>query len=221
MKKLVIIGASGHGRVVADIAKKSGYEEICFLDDNEALTECGGYAVIGQSNRYIEFDCDVIVAVGDTKVRERILTEVELAGKKVPVLVHPHAIVAEDVEIGKGTVVAAGAVINPGARIGKGCIINTCASVDHDCVLGDYVHIAVGAHIAGTCTIDERTWIGAGATVSNNIRICDDCMIGAGAVVIRNIEEPGVYLGIPAKEKNMMKRTVFGNYCNPGDIHGQ
>lgn len=199
MKKLVIIGASGHGRVVADIAKKSGYEEVCFLDDNEALAECGGYAVVGQSNRYIEFDCDVIVAVGDTKDRERILTEVELAGKKVPVLVHPHAIVAEDVEIGKGTVVAAGAVINPGARIGKGCIINTCASVDHDCVLGDYVHIAVGAHIAGTCTIDERTWIGAGATVSNNIRICNDCMIGAGAVVIKDIIESGTYIGVPAR----------------------
>ena len=199
MKKLVIIGASGHGRVVADIAKKSGYEEICFLDDNEAMTECGGYAVVGQSNRYIEFDCDVIVAVGDTKVRERILTEVELAGKKVPVLVHPHAIVAEDVEIGKGTVVAAGAVINPGARIGKGCIINTCSSVDHDCLVDDFVHVAVGSHLCGTVNVGAGTWIGAGVTVNNNVFICPDCMIGAGAVVVNDIEKYGTYIGVPAR----------------------
>ncbi len=201
MKQLVIIGASGHGKVVADIAKKNGYEEIVFLDDNESLTECGGYAVVGKSSRYVDFDCDVFVAIGNSKVREKVQTQVEFAGKNIPVLIHPHASVAENVTIGKGTVVAAGAAINPGASIGKGCIINTGSSVDHDCEIADFVHVSVGAHVAGTVRIGRRTWVGAGATVSNNINICADCMIGAGAVVIKNIEKPGTYIGVPAKNK--------------------
>lgn len=208
MKQLVIIGASGHGKVVADIARKIGYDEIYFLDDNENRMECGGYAVAGKSSRYVDFDCDVIVAIGNPKDRERIQKDVELAGKSVPALVHPNASIAEDVEIGKGTVVVAGAVINSGARIGRGCIINTGASVDHDCEVADFVHVSVGAHVAGTVRIGERTWIGAGATVSNNIDICADCMIGAGAVVIMDIEKPGTYIGVPAKEKIASKHML-------------
>lgn len=201
MRKLIIIGASGHGKVVAEIAKKNGYEKIVFLDDNEALTECGGYAVVGQSSRYVDFDCDVFVAIGNSKVREKIQTQVELAGKHIPVLIHPHASIAENVSIGSGTVIVAGAVINPGATIGEGCIINTGASVDHDCVIENFAHISVGSHVAGTVNIGKRTWIGAGATVINNVTICGNCMIGAGAVVIKNIEEPGTYIGVPAMRK--------------------
>jgi len=199
MKQLVIIGASGHGEVVADIAKKNGYERIVFLDDNESLTECGGYAVVGKSSRFVDFDCDMFVAIGNPKIREKIQTQLELAGKHIPMLVHPNASIAENVSIGKGTAVVAGAVVNPGAAIGKGCIINTCASVDHDCEIADFVHVSVGAHIAGTVTIGRRTWVGAGATVSNNINICNDCMIGAGAVVIKDIRKPSTYVGVPAE----------------------
>lgn len=199
MKQLVIIGASGHGKVVADIARRTGYDAISFLDDNEALTECGGYAVVGKSSRYVDYDCDVIVAIGNPKIRERIQKDVEIAGKNVPILVHPNASIAENVDIGSGTVVVAGAVINPGTRIGRGCIINTGASVDHDCEVADFVHVAVGAHVAGEVKIGERTWIGAGSTVSNNIRICADCMIGAGAVAVKDIGKSGTYVGVPAK----------------------
>ena len=187
MKKLIIIGASGHGKVVADIANKNGYDEICFLDDNGSLIECGGYAVVGKSSQFVVYDSDIIVAIGNPTIREKILTEVELAGKHIPTLVHPHASVAENVDIGKGSVVVAGAVINPGTRIGKGCIINTCSSVDHDCRIADYVHISVGAHVAGTVNVGKGTWIGAGANVNNNINICGDRMIGAGAVVLKDI----------------------------------
>lgn len=199
MKQLVIIGASGHGKVVADIAKKNGYDEIIFLDDNESVTECGGYPVAGKSSRYVDFDCDMFVAIGNPKIREKIQTQMELAGKRIPTLVHPSASIAEHVSIGEGTVVAAGAVVNPGAVIGKGCIINTCSSVDHDCEIADFVHVSVGAHVAGTVTIGAYTWIGAGATVSNNVNICGGCMIGAGAVVVRDVNERGTYVGVPVE----------------------
>lgn len=199
MKQLVIIGASGHGKVVADIAKKNGYGNIVFLDDNESLTECAGYAVAGKCYSYAEYDCDIFVAIGNPTIREKFLKGLEQNGKKVPILIHPNASIAENVEIGKGTVIVAGAVINPGAVIGKGCIINTASSVDHDCAVADYVHISVGAHVAGTVSIGERTWIGVGATVSNNVNICADCMIGAGAVVVNDICEKGTYIGVPAR----------------------
>lgn len=198
MKQLVIIGASGHGKVVADIARRTGYDNIVFLDDNEALTECSGYAVVGRSAEFERFDCDIFVAIGSPKVRQMLQERLLSCGKSVPVLVHPGAVIGENVSIGAGTVVVAGAVINPCTVIGKGCIINTGSSVDHDCRIGDYVHISVGTHVAGTVEIGQRTWVGAGATVSNNVFICADCMIGAGAVVVKNISEAGTYKGVPA-----------------------
>ena len=198
MRKLAIIGASGHGKVIADIARKSGYTEIVFLDDDENVLECGHYSVVGKSSDAKDLDADIVIGIGNAIIRKRI--QESIGEEKMVTLIHPDAVVAEDVVIGAGTVVMAGAVINPGTRIGKGCIINTCSSVDHDCKVGDYVHIAVGSHLCGTVNVGDDTWIGAGATVSNNISICSDCMIGAGAVVIKNIEEQGSYIGCPAKK---------------------
>lgn len=196
MRELVIIGASGHGKVVADIARKNGYKEIAFLDDDESIHQCGGYPVIGKSSEAGTMDADVIVGIGNAGVRKRI--QESILEEKLVTLIHPDAVVAQDVVMGAGTVVMAGAVINPGTHIGKGCIINTCSSVDHDCVVGDYAHVAVGSHLCGTVSVGSGTWIGAGVTVSNNVSICPDCMIGAGAVVIKDIKESGTYIGVPA-----------------------
>lgn len=202
MKKLGIIGASGHGKVIADIAKKNGYSEISFFDDNENIHECGSYLVTGKSAEARIFDGDIIVGIGNAAIRKKI--QEMLPVEKLVTLIHPDAVIAEDAVIGAGTVVMAGAVVNPGVQIGNGCIINTCSSVDHDCTVGDYVHIAVGSHLCGTVSVGSGTWIGAGATVSNNVAICSECMIGAGAVVVKNIEKSGTYLGVPARHINSL-----------------
>ena len=202
MKTLWIIGAGGHGKVAADIARKTGYEEIAFLDDRDGLTSCGGYPVRGKTALLRELDGDFIVAIGNPSVRSRFQETLEALGKKVAVLVHPSAVIGENVTVGAGTVIVAGAVVNPGTVIGKGCIVNTCASVDHDCTVGDYSHVAVGAHIAGTVTVGSGVWIGAGATVINNLSVCDGAFLGAGAVAVKNVTEPGLYLGVPAKKKH-------------------
>lgn len=214
MRKLAIIGASGHGRVVADIARKNGYREIVFLDDDESVHECGGYLVIGNSSQAGQIDADVIIGIGNADIRKRIQESVP--EEKLVTLIHPDAVIAEDVAIGAGTVIMAGTVINPGVRIGKGCIINTCSSVDHDCEVGDYVHIAVGSHLCGTVSVGSGTWIGAGAIVSNNVSICSDCKIGAGAVIVNDIKESGTYVGVPARridmeEKSVKKREGYSN----------
>ena len=199
MPRLNILGASGHGKVVADIAKLNGYDEIYFYDDNTSITECDGYKVLGTEKEFITAPGVLFVAIGNAKTRKRIMER--LSSRNFPVLIHPQAVVAERVKIGHGSVVMAGVVINPGARIGKGVIVNTSSSIDHDCVVEDFVHVAVGTHLSGTVFVGESTWIGTGATVSNNVNICGGCMIGAGAVVIKDIDEPGTYVGVPAKQK--------------------
>jgi len=199
---MVIIGAGGHGKVIADIAKKNGYSDIIFLDDNEAISECGGYLVKGTSKNAVQYkERDFFIAIGSAKIRQKIHDDIIKKKLHIVTLVHPDAVIGENVILGEGSVMMAGAVINPGTVIGKGCVVNTCASVDHDCLIGDYVHVSVGAHVAGNVSIGSRTWIGAGATVSNNVDIIGDCMIGAGAVVVRNIKEQGTYVGVPAIKK--------------------
>ena len=207
MKKLLIIGASGHGKVIADIATKNGYTEILFLDDNANVKACGEYKVVGNCKCAWQYkDSDFIIAIGNATIRKKIQMQLMESGLHIVSLIHPDAVIADNVEIGIGTVVMAGAVINPYVKIGQGCIINTCASVDHDCVIGDFVHVSVGSHIAGTVVVGDNTWIGAGATVSNNVEIASDCMIGAGAVVVKNIEESDTYIGVPARKMEMMKK---------------
>lgn len=107
--------------------------------------------------------------------------------------------IGSEVEIGIGTTVMAGVVINSSTKIGKGCIVNTSSSLDHDNVIEDYVHISPGAKLAGTVKIGKGSWIGIGSVVSNNVNICSECKVGAGAVVVKDITEPGTYVGVPAR----------------------
>ena len=199
--KLVIVGASGHGKVVADIAAKSGYADIIFLDDNKNIKFCLEYPVVGLTNEFEKYkDSEIFVAVGDAKIREYLQKKIVNCGLEIATLIHPNAVVASSVSIGKGTVIMAGAVINPESKIGCGCIVNTGATIDHDNNIGDFTHVSVGSHLAGTVSVGRRSWIGAGAVISNNITICDESTIGAGAVVIEDIRASGIYIGLPARK---------------------
>ncbi len=202
MKDLVIIGAGGHGRVIADIAQKLGiYETISFLDDGNAK-EIMGLPIVGKTSdveKYVN-TADIFVAIGNSKVRGDFIERLLAMGANIPTLIHPSAAIGACVEIDVGTAIMAGAVINPCSRLGKGVILNTCSSIDHDCTIGDYAHISVGAHLAGTVIIGAHTWVGIGAVVKNGIDICGNCTIGAGAVVVKDITEEGTYIGVPARK---------------------
>lgn len=202
MKSIAIMGASGHCKVVADLALLNGYDEIVFIDKNPEIDMLGEYPVADEDtdlDYYLEHHYDFVVGIGDAKIRKKVQESLEEMGADIVSLVHPAATVAYDVQIGAGTVVMAGAVINPSTVIGKGCIINTSASVDHDNVIGDYCHISVGAHTAGNVNMGDNCWLGIGGIVSNNIDICADTFICAGGVVVKNITKPGKYAGIPAR----------------------
>lgn len=200
-KDVIILGASGHAKVIADIVKKSGDNLIGFLDDNEEIQNkiiFDNKKVIGKISDCINYkNIEFIIGIGNNKIRKKIAEEYKLNWYTA---IHPNAIIANEVEINEGTVIMAGTVINTGTKIGKHCIVNTCSSLDHDNILEDYVHISPGAHLAGTVTVKEGTWICAGVTVINNITIEKNTIIGAGAVIIRDIdEENNTYIGVPAK----------------------
>lgn len=200
--KLIIIGASGHGKVVADIAiKMNKWQSFAFLDDDESIKTSMGLEVIGKTADAFTYkdEADFFVAIGNNAVRERVQVKLIEQGLNVLSLIHPSAVIGTDVEIGIGTAVMAGVVINSSTRIGKGCIINTSASLDHDNVIEDYVHISPGVNIAGTVKVGKGSWIGIGSVVSNNVNICSGCKVGAGAVVVKDITEPGTYVGVPVR----------------------
>ena len=204
-KDVIIIGAGGHARVIADIIKKSGDEIVGFLDDNadiQGKTIFDGKIVLGDTSeesvkKYS--DCYFIIGIGSNRVR-KIISE-KYSNLKWYTAIHPNAIIGSNVEIGEGTVLMAGTVINIGTKIGKHCIVNTCSSLDHDNLIEDFVHISPGAHLAGTVKVMKCTWICTGVTVINNITIEKNNIIGAGSVVIKDITtENGTYVGVPAKK---------------------
>ncbi|MFJ8266837.1 acetyltransferase [Peribacillus asahii] len=201
-KKLLIIGASGHGKVVADIAlKMNKWQSVAFLDDNENIKLSMGIEVLGKSSdvlKYLEY-FDIFVGIGNNAIRERIQKKLEAEGASIPVLIHPTTVVGEQVEIGVGAVIMAGAIVNCCTKIGKGCIINTGSTIDHDNTIEDYVHISPGVHLAGTVNVGQGSWLGIGSVVSNNVNITSGCKVGAGAVVVRDITEAGTYVGVPVR----------------------
>ena len=199
-KDVVIIGAGGHAKVIADIVLCSGDNLVGFLDDNMEQGEVvfDEYEVIGKASDTSKYpDKSFVVAIGDNHVRADIVGKFD--GLNWYTAIHPDAVIAKTCKVGEGTVVMAGVVVNPDAVIGRHCILNTSCSIDHDNVLGDFVHVSPGARLAGTVSIGAYSWICAGATVINNVSVTSDVVVGAGGVVIGDIEEPGVYVGVPVR----------------------
>lgn len=199
---LIIIGASGHGRVVADIAiKMERWKKISFLDDNADLHEFMGIEVAGSTERYEDYvqECEIFVGIGNNEVRKCFHEHLIAANASIPILIHPTAVIGSEVNIGKGTAVMAGVVINSCTQIGQGCIVNTSCSIDHDCVIEDFVHLSPGVRLAGNVTVGNGSWLGIGSSVSNNINIVKKTVTGAGAVVVKDILSSGTYVGIPVR----------------------
>lgn len=201
MKPLIIIGAGGHGKSVADVAKAQGYKDIFFLDDNVDSFLVMGIKVVGKlcdADKYIS-NSDIFVAIGNCSVRREITKKLLADGANIATLIHPSAIIGSCVEIGVGVVIMPGVVINNSTKIEDGVIVNTMSSIDHDCIVGEYSHVSVGARIAGTVKLGKEVFLGVNSAIINNISVIDGVTIGAGAVVVKNIEKQGVYVGVPCR----------------------
>lgn len=203
MKSLAILGASGHGKVVADCAEACGWQAVVFFDDAwPELKANGSWPVRGNTQSLLdslsEYD-GVIVAIGHCATRFEKVTLLRQSGANLVSLIHPSAVVSRYASVGAATVVFAGAIVNVDARIGNGVIINTAASVDHDCVLEDGVHVGPGTRLAGGVCVGERAWLGIGATVKQQIVVGADSIVGGGAAVICDVAAGFTVLGVPAR----------------------
>lgn len=201
--KLAVIGAGGHGKVVAELAAALGtYGEIVFLDDR-AQGSINGFPVIGTTllleNSLSPEQFDIAVAVGNNRIRRQIAEKAAALGFALPVLIHPDAYVSPSATVGQGSVVMAKAAVQAGSVLKDGVIVNTAATVDHDCLLDAFVHISPGAHLSGNTHIGEESWIGTGACSRQQIRIGSRATIGAGAVIVCDIPDGMTVAGNPAK----------------------
>jgi len=200
---LVIVGASGHAKVVIDIVEKEGRYLIAhLLDDNRALhgKTFFGYRVAGSAADISAAEKPLaLVAIGDNGARQRIASTLREKGVEFASAVHPQAQIGRGAVIGAGTVVMAGAVVNSDATIGENVIVNTGATIDHDCVVGDGVHVAPGAHLCGGVRIGAGSFIGAGTVIVPGIRVGGNAVIGAGSTLLEDVPENVRAAGSPAK----------------------
>lgn len=205
-RRLAILGAGGHGHVVADCAERLGWSYIAFFDDNPGAKKPGPWELAGTGADLLAsvagFDA-FIIGIGINRIRMERQQALVAAGGRVATLIHPAATVSRHAVIGDGSVVFAGAVVNAGATVGQACILNTGCGIDHDDRLGDGVHVSPGAHLGGGVSVREASWIGLGAAVREGISIGRDVVVGAGAVVVNDVSDGLTTVGNPARE---MKR---------------
>jgi sugar O-acyltransferase (sialic acid O-acetyltransferase NeuD family) len=209
MSGLLILGAGGHAKVVAETAIASGLaSSVAFLDDRcigpDACPPALGWPVIGPLAFALEADTRprfdaAVVAIGHAATRLFWIEKLQSAGYTLPVLMHPTSWVSSSAQIGPASVVFAQAAVQAQATIGKGAILNTNCSVDHDAQLSDAVHICPGARLAGEVQVGARSWIGIGASVIQQVRIGSDVTVGAGAAVVRDLPNGVTAVGVPAR----------------------
>lgn len=203
-KSLLIIGAGGHGRVVADAATLSGvWNHVAFLDDRyPEIVNSDDWPVVGKVTELSVVApqyTGVIIGVGNNLVRLDLQKRTRDIGIRIATVIHPSATISGKTKVGEGSVLFANTVVNIGTSLGEACIINTAASLDHDNQLGNGVHVSPGVHLAGNVSVGSRTWIGVGSSVAHEISIGADVTIGAGSVVTKNIEDNVTVVGNPAR----------------------
>ena len=201
--RLAILGASGHGKVIADAAEQLGWKTITFFDDAwPRLEKNGPWEVEGDTTALVAnlsaYD-GVVVGIGSNRIREEKQSELARAKARFANIIHPSAIISPHASIGEGSVVFANAVVNSCAVVGAGVIVNTGAVVEHDCVVGDFAHISPNAVLAGGVVVGHNAWVGSCASIRQLVTVGEASVIGMGAVVIKDVESGVTVVGNPAR----------------------
>ncbi|ALQ09295.1 acetyltransferase [Pseudoalteromonas sp. Bsw20308] len=204
-KKLAIVGASGHGKVVADIAEQLGFIVKFYDDAYPSKTHIEHWPIYGSCADLIALNNmdnkrinNAIVAIGNNQIRQQKIELLKQNSFNLITLIHPTAVISQYATIAQGSVVFAGAIINAFANIGVGCIVNTSAIIEHDCIIGDFTHICPNTALAGGVVIGCKSWVGIGSQIKQLIVIGDNCMIGAGSTVVKNLPNNITAFGSPA-----------------------
>lgn len=202
---ILVFGSGGHAKVVIDaIECENKFRIEALVDPYSTLEVLAGYAIL-RTHENLQ-PGNFVVAVGDNAIRKKLYSSLVLDGWTPQAVTHPASIIARDVKIGAGTVVFAGAIINPGSKIGENSIINTAATVDHDGNIGSHCHIAPGNNLAGNVTVEDGAFLGIGCRVIPKVKIGPWSIAGAGSVLIRDVDAQTTVVGAPAKPMN--KKTA-------------
>ena len=201
MQRLAIVGASGHGKVVADLAELLGYDVTFFDDAYPKKENIEHWPVIGTFDELRKNKNDyknAVVAIGNNSIRAQISHQLIEVDFNLPLLIHPSAVVSKYAKISSGSVIFASAVVHAFAQVGRSCIINTGAVVEHDCVVGDSVHLSPNVALAGGTKIGELSWLGVGSVTKQLVEIGCNSIVGANSTVISNIPSNVIAVGTPA-----------------------
>jgi len=208
MDNIVVIGSSGHAKVISDIVEQEGRYRIAgLLDRNRKVGEQAlGYPVLGQEEDLPQLTerhslRGAIVAIGDNFIRSEVANRLTEVCPELPFVcaIHSKASIAKDVSIRDGTVIMAGVTINPCCSIGQFCILNTNSSLDHDSVMKDFSSIAPCVTTGGNCEIGAYSAVSIGAVLIHGIHIGENTIIGAGSTVLKNFDSFKVAYGTPAR----------------------
>lgn len=191
---IAIYGKSGHGKVLADIARAKGFKEILWIDDDPKK----------EAMRFLDFyefyhEVPVLLGIGDNHARQKLFNVLKSKGFSLPSIAHPSAIISPSVRIGEGSVIMPQAVLNADVHISSGVIINTAAVIEHDCVIEDFVHISPRSALAGGVRVCRFSHIGLGASIIQGKRVGENCVLGAGACLVSDLPSYTTAVGVPAK----------------------
>lgn len=199
-KGLLILGFGGHARSVADVALAAGFSSLLFVDPKAHEGEHFlGHPVQCSFSGVLPQGWSCLPAAGDNRLRRVQIAAIKAAGWELATLIAPTATIGAGATVAPGCLVAHHAHVGPAASIGVGTIINTAGVIEHECCIGDYVHVSVNSTVAGRSRLGDSVFLGTGATVIDNITVGANITIGAGGVVVRSINEPGTYIGVPAR----------------------
>lgn len=192
MKSIYIYGGSGHGLVVADIAKACGYEDIIFIDDGD--NEYPSFEDIKKINHI-----PIAFGIGSNNIRAKLFEKVKVNDFEIVKLIHQSSIISSSSKIGIGTIIMPNVVVNAKTIIGNGVILNTSCVIEHECIINDFTHISPSVSLAGDVTIGKLTHIGIGSSVIQGINIGENCIIGSSSNVVKNIDNNNKAYGNPCR----------------------
>lgn len=201
-----MIGAGGHARVVMSLLRTAGFSILhCYDDDaTKQGSTLDGLPVVGPVSSFSQgavWKC--VLAIGDNQTRRNLAKDIPWA--EWATAAHTHAYVHESVRLGSGTVICAGAIVQPNAQIGSHCIINTGATVDHDCVIGDFCHVGPGCNLGGGVTLGEGSLMGIGSVAIQNTTVGAWTIVGAGAAVVADLPDHVLAVGVPARVRRKLE----------------
>lgn len=194
--KIVLYGASGHGKVIADILNYQKDIELIFIDDSPKLENVLQVPVFNRNALNLDTHSQLIISVGNNRVRKNIVSRLQVSYARA---IHHSAVISSYSTVDEGTVVMAGVLVNPNVKVGKHCILNTGSIIEHDCLISDFVHVSPGVSLAGNVSIGEGTHVGIGSTIIQNVTVGKWATIGAGAVVLKDVPDYAVVVGNPGK----------------------